>query len=66
MLHSLFTQDPDYTFLAMTRFAEGKKQFWGKICAQVRCVHTLVTDIIGKRSEGNHGRAIDKIPPGGH
>jgi hypothetical protein len=28
--------DPDYTFLAMNRFAEGLKQFCGKIFGMVR------------------------------
>lgn len=28
-------EDPDYTFLAMTRFAEGVKLFWGKVFGQV-------------------------------
>ena len=28
-------EDPDYTFLALTRFAEGVKLFWGKVFGQV-------------------------------
>jgi len=29
------TVDPDYTYLAMTRFSEGFKLFWGRIFGQV-------------------------------
>jgi hypothetical protein len=35
----VLTVDPDYTFLAMTRFSEGLKALWGKIFQQVQlCV----------------------------
>jgi hypothetical protein len=35
----VLTVDPDYTFLAMTRFSEGLKVLWGKIFQQVQlCV----------------------------
>jgi hypothetical protein len=34
-MRRLLIGDPDYTFLAMTRFADGLKQFWGKIFGMV-------------------------------
>jgi BAR domain of APPL family len=35
-LKGALMRDPDYTFLAMTRFSEALKQFWGTIFAQAK------------------------------
>ena len=34
--------DPDYTFLAMTRFSEGLKQFWSQIFGQGREIREIM------------------------
>lgn len=38
----VLTIDPDYTFLAMTRFSEGLKQFWNQIFGQGREIRELM------------------------
>jgi hypothetical protein len=42
-------EDPDYTFLAMTRFAEGVKLFWGKVFGQVYCPLRFANDARAKK-----------------
>jgi hypothetical protein len=34
--------DPDYTFLAMTRFSDGLKQFWNQIFGQGREIREIM------------------------
>ena len=53
------TGDPDYTFLAMTRFADGLKQFWGKIFGMVGCCWSMLTT--GERNTRVNDYANDKI-----
>lgn len=38
----ILTVDPDYTFLAMTRFSEGLKQFWNQIFGQGREIREIM------------------------
>lgn len=40
--HALLIADPDYTFLAMTRFSDGLKQFWSQIFGQGREIREIM------------------------
>lgn len=51
---TVLTEDPDYTFLAMTRFSEGLKKFWTKIFGRVGLV---VADQANQSRAKRYGRS---------
>jgi hypothetical protein len=60
----MLTGDPDYTLLAMTRFSEELKMFWGKIFGHVKLPSNRILLILGQRDTRYYDQSDDEICAG--